>query len=52
MKILKQVENIIRVREELYDLQRKADHLRRELDGVAAELMGFLKEKGHLEGAK
>lgn len=49
MNILKQVESIIRVREELYELQKKAEHLQRELDGVAAEIVGFLKENGHLE---
>lgn len=49
MNILRNVENIVRVREELYELQRKVEHLRRELDGTAAEIIGFLKDNGHLE---
>lgn len=52
MKILKHVENIVKVRDELHELQRKAEHLRRELDGIASELIGFLKENGYLENAK
>lgn len=49
MKILKNVETIVKIKEELYDLQKKIEHLRRELDGTAAEIIGFLKENGHLE---
>lgn len=49
MNILKKIEDIIRVRDELYEVQKKVEYLRRELDGSAAELIGFLKEVGYLE---
>jgi len=46
---IKKIEDIIRVRDELYDVQRKIEHLRRELDGAATEIISFLKENGHLK---
>lgn len=49
MNIIKNIETVIKVREELYELQRKAEHLRRELDGVAVEFVRFLEDNGHLE---
>ena len=47
--ILKNVERIVKIKEELYELQSKIEYLRRELDGTAAEIVGFLKENGYLE---
>jgi hypothetical protein len=47
--MIKRIEDIIRVRDELYEVQKKIDHLRRELDGAASEIIGFLKDNGHLE---
>jgi hypothetical protein len=47
--MIKRIEDIIKVRDELYELQRKIEHLRRQLDGAASEIIGFLKDKGHLE---
>jgi hypothetical protein len=47
--MIKRIEDIIKVRDELYELQRKIEHLRRQLDGAAAEIIGFLKAKGHIE---
>lgn len=52
MSIIKKIEDLIRIRDELYEVQRKMEHLRRELDGTAAELLGFLEEKGFLERKK
>lgn len=49
MNILKKIETIVRVRDELHEVQKKVEHLQRELDGTAAELIGLLKEKGYLE---
>lgn len=46
---IKKLEDIIRVRDELYEVQQKVDFLRRELDGAAAEILGFLKEKGLIQ---
>lgn len=47
--MIKRVEDIIKVRDELYELQRKIEYLRQKLDGAAAEIIGFLKDKGHVE---
>jgi FtsZ-binding cell division protein ZapB len=49
MNIVKKIETIIKVREELYELQKKAEHLQRELDSAASEIVGFLREAGHLK---
>lgn len=49
MNILKKIETIVRVRDELHEVQKKVEHLQRELDGTASEIIGFLKEKGYLE---
>jgi hypothetical protein len=46
--MIKQIEDIIRVRDELREMQKKIEHLCRELDGSAAEMIGFLKEAGYL----
>lgn len=46
---IRQIETIIRVRDELRELQSKADYLRRELDGAATEIIAFLEENGHLK---
>lgn len=46
---IKKVEDIIRVRDELYEVQKKIEYLRRELDGAAAEIVGFLKDNGYLK---
>ena len=47
--MIKRVEDIIKVRDELYELQRKIEYLRKQLDGAASEIIGFLKDKGHME---
>jgi hypothetical protein len=49
MSIIKKIEDIIRIRDELYEVEKKVEHLRREMDGTAAELLGFLKEKGLIQ---
>lgn len=49
MNIVKKIETIIKVREELYELQKKTEYLQRELDGVACEIVGFLRDNGHLK---
>lgn len=51
-EVMKRIEDIVRVRDELHAVQRKVEYLQRELDGAAAEIIGFLKEKGYLENAK
>jgi hypothetical protein len=49
VNILKKIEDIIKVRDELHEIQKKVEYLRRELDGTAAELIGFLRETGQLK---
>lgn len=49
MNIIEHIVNIIKVRDELQEVQKKAEHLSRELDGVAAEIIKFLHDNGHLE---
>jgi len=49
MNIIKKIEDIIRIRDELYEVEKKIQHLRREMDGTAAELLGLLKEKGLIQ---
>lgn len=51
-EVMKRIEDIVRVRDELHAVQRKVEHLQRELDGAAAEIIGFLKRNGHLEDAR
>lgn len=46
---IRQIESIIKVRDELRELQNKVEHLRRELDGAAADIIAFLEENGHLK---
>lgn len=49
MRIVKNIETIIKIRDELYELQKRSEYLRRELDGVANEILGFLKDNGYLK---
>jgi hypothetical protein len=46
--MIKIVEDIVKVRDELYELQRKIEHLHGRLDVAAAEILVFLKNKGHV----
>jgi hypothetical protein len=45
MNVLKNIENIVRVKEELYEMQKKTEHLRREIDNNIGEIIEFLKWK-------
>lgn len=43
MNVLKNLENIVKVRDELREVQGKVQHLQRELDSNIAEIIEFLK---------
>ena len=49
MSPIKAIENIIRVRDELREVQDKLAHLRRELDQNSAEIIEFLKLKNLIQ---
>ena len=46
---IEQIVNIIKVRDELHEVQKKVEYLRQELDGAASEILSFLEENGHLK---
>lgn len=49
MNIIKVLESLIRVRDELEETKNKIEHLRRELDIHTGELIEFLKDKRIIE---
>jgi hypothetical protein len=49
MNVIKVVESLIRIREELEAAKDKIEHLRRELDSQTNDLIEFLKDKRIIE---
>lgn len=49
MNVIKVIESLIRIREELDETKNKIEHLRRELDGQTNDLIEFLKDKRIIE---
>ena len=49
MNVIKVIESLIRIREELEETKGKIEHLRRELDGQTNDLIEFLKDKRIIE---
>jgi hypothetical protein len=47
--MIKIVEEIVKVRDELYEIQRKIEHLHKQLDGAAGDIIVLLKNKGEIE---
>lgn len=48
-QLLRRLQEIIKVRDELREVQYKIAELQRNLDGVAAELIGFMQQNGYLK---
>ena len=49
MNVLKTIENIVRIKNEIGEIRAKLEHYERELDGAAGELIEFLKHKKIIE---
>jgi hypothetical protein len=44
--MIKKVEKLVKLRDRLYELGLEVEHIRREVDGVANELIEQLKQQG------
>jgi ElaB/YqjD/DUF883 family membrane-anchored ribosome-binding protein len=49
---IKSVENIVRLRDELREMRDKLEHIMRELDAEAGEIIRFLKANNMIETKK
>jgi hypothetical protein len=49
VNVIKVIESLIRIREELEETKGKIEHLRRELDGQTNDLIEFLKDRRIIE---
>jgi len=49
MNVIKVIESLIRIREELDEAKGKIEHLRRELDSQTNDLIEFLKDRRIIE---
>jgi hypothetical protein len=49
MNVLKTVERLVVIRDEIRAVKEKLEHHQRELDGVASELIEFLKQQQIIE---
>jgi hypothetical protein len=49
MNVIKVIESLIRIREELEETKGKIEHLRRELDAQTGDLIEFLKDRRIIE---
>lgn len=45
MNVLKNIENLVKIKDELHEIQKKTEHLQREIDSNVAEIIEFLKWK-------
>lgn len=49
MNVIKVIESLIRIRDELDETKSKIEHLRRELDAQTNDLIEFLKDRRIIE---
>jgi dsDNA-specific endonuclease/ATPase MutS2 len=49
MNVIKVIESLIRIREELEETKKKIEYLRRELDAQTGDLIEFLKDRRIIE---
>jgi ElaB/YqjD/DUF883 family membrane-anchored ribosome-binding protein len=52
VNLIRSVENIVRLKNELREMRDKLEHIMRELDAEAGEIIGLLKAKNMIETKK